>query len=70
MNNTEKAKRYDAISCVEIEEQCPVCGKNVNINLAEFKALNLKKGLVWDCPSCHSDLYIREFKLGSVDYGK
>ena len=65
MNNIEKAEKYDILDCIEIEEVCPNCKKGLTVKFTDFKCVSFKCGLVWTCPHCHSDIYIKKIELES-----
>lgn len=65
MNKQEKAEKYDMLDCVEMTEKCPVCQNEITVKLTDFKTLSFKCGLVWNCPNCHSDIYIEKIELGA-----
>ena len=64
MNNKEKIKKYDLMECISIMETCPQCGKEFEVALTGFKAAGFKHGLIYRCPHCFAELYIRMLKFG------
>lgn len=63
MTKDEKAKKYDILDCVTMSKKCPKCQKDIKVSLTQFKNVSFSVGLVWKCPYCGSDLYIKNIEL-------
>lgn len=63
MNTREKAEKYDMLDCIEMKEVCPHCKKEVTVKLTSFKTLSFSVGMVWTCPYCYADFYIKNIEL-------
>lgn len=56
----EKAKRYDIMNCITGESKCEHCGKAFNFKLGDFYCLNMLRGLVYKCPHCGGQMYMKD----------
>lgn len=66
----EKAKRYDIMDCITGEAKCEHCGKTFNFKLGDFYCLNMLRGLVYICPHCKKQMYMKDIifeKLGGAE---
>lgn len=70
INLHEKAKRYDVMDCITSEVKCEHCGKEFKFKLTDFYCLNMLRGLVYKCPHCGGQMYMKEVvlkKLGGAE---
>lgn len=70
MNKQEKVKKFDLLDCIEMKEQCPHCHNHISVGLTSFKNVSFCVGLVWTCPYCFSDFYIKKIVLESRENNK